>query len=115
MDLVKFNLHHGAKDKTKNTKEPTIIPINKHGLWKPKMKENMLEEELMSGFLCNNIITRFQNSDPNDAKTTTEKHLFPRLVEGKNNIKSKGTNSQGLSRAGKRLQIVWMSIYFGII
>jgi len=63
MDLVKLDVHHGPRVKPKNTEEPTI-PIKKYGLWKPKMNQNMLEEELMSGFCCDTLLTGCQNSHP---------------------------------------------------
>ena len=55
MDLVKLDVCHGPVVKPENTEEPTI-PIKKYGLWQPKMNQNMLEEELMSGFCFNTLL-----------------------------------------------------------
>lgn len=114
MDLVKLDVHHGRKVKPKNTKEP-IIHITKYDIWKPKVNQNMLEEELMSGFCCDNILTRCQKSILRKQSTTLKTNILPCLFEGKHDIKSRRTNSQGLSRVGKVLQLVWMVISFGRI
>ena len=75
MDLVKVYVHHGPKVKPKNTEEPTI-PIKKYGLWKPKMSQNMLKEDIMSGFCFNNILIGYQNSCTKKVINNNKKHIF---------------------------------------